>query len=233
MTARMEGGKGTSTRPLFATVAYAEAFGLGSIDVPEWDTAMLTRAIPGTEWRDALGCYPLTAFGPKPDLQGGRERLRAAGLVSVALVPDPLLSPSPDVLSAVFEICRPFKTHYLIDREAGPVHFVKNHRWSVRQAGKHCGFEVIDLRKNLEVWLALYRHTVTRHQATGMHDFAPAYFRALAEMPAVTALAARHDGEIVAIILWVRQGDIVYAHLEGGSQSALSHLCHLWPDRRG
>ena len=86
MTARMEGGKGTPTRPLFATVAYAEAFGLGSIDVPEWDTAMLTRAIPGTEWRDALGCYPLTAFGPKPDLQGGRDRLRAAGLVSVALV---------------------------------------------------------------------------------------------------------------------------------------------------
>ncbi len=216
----MERGKGTSTRPLFARVAYAEAFGLGSMDVPEWETALLTRTIPGTERCDALGSYPLTAFGPEPDLQGGRERLRAAGLVSVALVPDPLLSPSPHVLSAVFEICRPFKTHYLIDREAGPVHFAKNHRWSVRQAGKHCGFEAIDLRKNLEVWLALYRHTVTRHQATGMHDFGPAYFRALAEMPAVTALAARHEGEIVAIILWVRQGDIVYAHLEGGSPSA-------------
>ena len=42
----------------------------------------------------------------------------------------------------------------------------------------------------------------------------------LAEMPAVTALAARHEGEIVAIILWVRSGDIVYAHLEGGSPAA-------------
>ena len=120
----------------------------------------------------------------------------------------------------MFEICRPFKTHYLIDREAGPVHFAKNHRWSVRQARKHCGFEVIALRENLEIWLALYRHTVARHQATGIHDFAPAYFRALAEMPAVTALAARHEGEIVAIILWVRNGDIVYAHLEGGSPAA-------------
>jgi len=220
MTARVEGCGGTSTRPLFATVAYAEAFGLGAIDVPEWQTALLTRSIPGTEWFDALCCYPLTVFGPEPDLEAGRERLRAAGLVSVALVPDPITSPSLHVFSAVFEICRPFKTHYLIDREAGPVHFAKNHRWSVRQARKHCGFEAIDLRENLEVWLALYRYTVARHQATGIHDFAPAYFRALAEMPAVTALAARHKGEIVAIILWVRHGDIVYAHLEGGSPAA-------------
>lgn len=207
-------------RPLFATVAYAEAFGLGTIDLPEWQTALLKRSIPGTEWFDALGCYPVTVFGTEPDLQAGRERLRAAGLVSMALVPDPITSPSPQVFSAVFEICRPFKTHYLIDREAGPVHFAKNHRWSVRQARKHCGFEAIALRENLEIWLALYRHTVARHQATGIHDFAPAYFRALAEMPAVTALAARHEGEIVAIILWVRNGDIVYAHLEGGSPAA-------------
>ena len=76
-------------RPLFATVAYAEAFGLGTIDLPEWQTALLKRSIPGTEWFDALGCYPLTVFGPEADLQAGRERLRAAGLVSVALVPDP------------------------------------------------------------------------------------------------------------------------------------------------
>lgn len=207
-------------RPLFATVAYAEAFGLGAIDLPEWQTALLSRSIPGTEWFDALGCYPLTVFGQRPDLAGGLERLREKGLVSVALVPDPLTTPSTELLSAAFDVCRSFKTHYLIDREAGPIRFAKNHRWSVRQAWKHCGFEAIDLRENLEVWLALYRHTVARHEATGIHNFAPAYFRALAEMPAVTALAARHEGEIVAIILWVRHGDIVYAHLEGGSPAA-------------
>ncbi len=207
-------------RPLFATVAYAEAFGLGAIDLPEWQTALLNRSIAGTEWFDALGCYPLTVFGQRADLVGGLERLRETGLVSVALVPDPLTSPPAEFLSAAFEICRPFKTHYLIDREAGPVHFAKNHRWSVRQAQKRCSFEQIDLAEYFEVWLALRRHTVARHQATGIHNFAPAYFRALAEMPAVTALAARHEGEIVAIILWVRQGDIVYAHLEGGSPAA-------------
>ncbi len=73
----MEGCEGTSTRPLFATVAYAEAFGLGSIDVPEWQTALLTRSIPGTEWFDALGCYPLTVFGRRRIYkQGGSDYAR-------------------------------------------------------------------------------------------------------------------------------------------------------------
>ena len=216
----MNGCEQSVTRPLFATVAYAEAFGLGTIDLPEWQTALLKRSIPGTEWFDALSCYPLTLFGQGADLAGGLERLRESGLVSVALVPDPLTSPPTESLSAAFEICRPFKTHYLIDRDAGPVHFAKNHRWSVRQAQKRCSFEQIDLAEYFEVWLELRRHTVARHQATGMHDFAAAYFRALAQMAAVTALAARHEGEIVAIILWVRNRDTVYAHLEGGSPAA-------------
>jgi hypothetical protein len=207
-------------RPLFARSEYAAAFGLGWMEVVEWQTAVLVRPIPATTYSDALSCYPLTVFGPDADLGAGLERLRQAGLVSIALVPDPLTSPAPEALAGAFELCRPFKTHYLIDREAGPVHFAKNHRWSVRQAGKHCGFEAIDLRENLEIWLALYRHTVARHQATGIYDFAPAYFRALAKMPEVTALAARHEGEIVAVILWVRDGDIVFAHLEGGSPAA-------------
>jgi hypothetical protein len=210
----------TSARPLYATLSYATAFGLGAIDVDEWQTALLTRAIPTSTWLDALGCYPLTVFGPSPDLQAGLERLRQAGLVSVALVPDPLTCPSPEVLAQAFEICRPFKTHYLIDREAGPVRFAKNHRWSVRKSYKSCSFEPVDLCENLDVWLKLYGHTVTRHGVTGIQAFGHSYFRQLAKMASVIALAARYQGEIVAMILWVRSGEIVYAHLEGGSPAA-------------
>jgi hypothetical protein len=216
----MDAGEQVLARPLFARLAYAEAFGLGAIDVPQWQTALLRRSIPSSEWNDALSCYPFTVFGPQPDLSAGLKRLTEAGLVSVALVPDPLHTPSLNSLRDVFEICRPFKTHYLIDREAGPVWFAKNHRWCVRQGQKRCQFEVIDLASNLDAWLALYAHTVRRHRIQGIHDFAPSYFRALAEMPEVTALAARHAGELIAVILWVRSGEIVYAHLEGGSPGA-------------
>jgi hypothetical protein len=216
----MDGLEGSLTRSLYATVDYAAAFGVGTIDVEEWRTALLTRPIPQTNWSDAQGCYPLVVFGKRPDLKAGLERLRQADLVSVALVPDPITSPSPETLADAFAICRPFKTHYLIDREVGPVCFAKNHRWSVRKGLKNCSFEPIDLRANLDIWQKLYDHTVSRHRVTGIQDFAPSYFRALARMPAVTALGARHQGEIVAIILWVRSGDIVYAHLEGGSPEA-------------
>ncbi|MEO7723165.1 MAG: GNAT family N-acetyltransferase [Chthoniobacterales bacterium] len=217
----MDGRAEIPARPLYARPAYAAAFGFGAIDVAPWGTALLTRAISLTNWSDALGCYPLTVFGPRPDLPAGLEQLRTEGLVSVALVPDPLTSPAPETLARAFEVCRPFKTHFLIDRETGPVRFTKNHRWSVRKSFQHCSFEQIDFGAHLALWQRLYQHTVARHEVTGIRDFAPAYFQELAKMPEVTALAARHQGEIVAIILWVRSGEIVYAHLEGGSPAAL------------
>jgi len=217
----MDGLERTPTRPLYATVAYAAAFGFGSIDVEEWETALLTRPTPQKSWSDALGCYPVAVFGQSPDLKAGLERLRQANLVSVALVVDPVTSPSPAALADAFPICRPFKTHYLMDREAGPVRFARNHRRSIRKSLKYCSFEPVDLRENLDLWQKLYGHTVARHHVTGIPAFAPSYFRALAGMPEVTALAARHHGDIVAITLWVRNGDIVYAHLKGGSPDAL------------
>lgn len=204
-------------RPLYARKDYADAFGLASIDVNEWNTALLVRPIPRSQWSDALGCYPLTALDPKADLRAGLERLRAADLVSVSLVPDPLMSPSPAQLAESFEICRPFKSHYLIDRDAGPVCFARTHRRMIRKAFKDCTFGPVDLRETLADWQRLYGHTVARHRVTGIQNFAPVYFAELAKMPEVIALAAQRHGQIIAMILWVRRGDIAYAHLEGCS----------------
>jgi Acetyltransferase (GNAT) domain len=204
-------------RSLYATTAYADAFGVGSIDVEEWQTALLVRPIPGSKWFDALGCYPLAVFGQNVDLRAGLERLRRADLVSVALVPDPLTGPSHAALADAFMICRPFKTHYLIDRKAGPVRFARTHRRMIRKAFKNCTFGPVDLLETLGDWQKLYAHTVARHSVTGIQNFAPSYFKELAKMPDVIALAAQRHGQIVAMILWVRSGDIVYAHLEGSS----------------
>lgn len=205
------------SRPLYGTVEYAAAFGLGWIDVVEWQTALLTRAIPRTSWHDGLGCYPLTVFGPRADLKAGLERLRHESLVSVALVPDPVTSPGPEVLANAFEVCRPFKTHYLVDRNAGPVRFARTHRRMIRKAIKDCTFGPVDLQVTLADWQRLYGHTVVRHGITGVQKFAPSYFEELARMPDVIALAAKHHGAIIAMILWVRSGEIAYAHLEGCS----------------
>ena len=205
------------SRPLYATVEYAAAFGVGWIDVAEWQTALLARPIPQTSWHDGFGCYPLTSFGARADLKAGLDRLRHESLVSVALVPDPVTSPDPHILAKTFEVCRPFKTHYLIDRDAGPVLFARTHRRMIRKAVKDCTFDRVNLQDTLGDWQRLYGHTVGRHGITGVQNFASSYFEELARMPDVIALAAKHHGEIIAMILWVRSGDIAYAHLEGCS----------------
>lgn len=205
------------SRPLYARKKYAAAFGFGSIDVEAWQTALLVRQIPDSDWRDALGCYPLAALHRDSDLREGLNYLRTSDLVSVALVPDPVTGPGFEVLTAAFEICRPFKTHYLIDRDAGPVCFARTHRRMIRKAVRDCTFGPVDLQETLADWLKLYGHTVTRHGITGIQNFAHPYFEELAKMPEVIALAAKRHEQIIAMILWVRSGDVAYAHLEGAS----------------
>ena len=200
-------------RSLYASSAYAQAFGFPILDLAEWQTALLRRPIPSTEWEDALGCYPLSLIHHGADLEGGLERLRAAGMVSVALVVDPVTGPSPAALSGVFPVCRPFKTHYLIDRAAGPAQFSATHRRWIRKASRECEVTPIHLRDSLGDWERLYRNTVERHAIAGLQNFSPAYFAALAGRPEVEAFCARVEEEIVAMALWVRSPEVVYYHL--------------------
>jgi len=203
----------TSPRPLYASVEYTRAFGFPIVDLPEWETAVLQRSIPATELKDALGCYPLCMIGQEANLQGGLERLRAAQLVSVSLVPDPLSSPSRETLAAAFPVCRPFKTHYLIDRAAGGAQLPATHRRWMRKALRECEVSAVRLRNSLGDWDRLYRGAVERHAITGLQKFSPNYFAALAELQGVEALAASLDREIVAMALWVQGHDVVYYHL--------------------
>jgi hypothetical protein len=200
-------------RPLYARIEYARAFGLATIDVPEWKTALLRRAIPSLDLEDALGCYPLCVIAPEADLESGLARLRAAGLVTVALVPDPVTGPALEVLSTAFPVCRFFKTHYLIDRAAGPVPPSASHQRWIRKALRECEVLPVRLLESLGDWARLYGATVERHAITGLQKFSPAYFAALAEMQEVEAVAARVDGKTVAMALWVRSQEVVYYHL--------------------
>ncbi len=199
-------------RPVYGRVEYAQAFGLPIIDVPEWNTAVLRRPIPASDFEDAIGCYPLSFIDPMSDLEAGLDRLRAAGLVTVSLVPNPLTSPDPDALAAAFAVCRPFKNHYLIDRSESQRISATHRRW-MRKALRECEVSRIRLRDALADWNRLYGGTIERHAIGGLQKFSPEYFAALAELPGIEAFAAFLAGEIVAMALWVDDEDIVYYHL--------------------
>jgi hypothetical protein len=210
--------KSVGERPLYASAGYARAFGLSILDVPEWRTSVLTRSISGSEWKDAIGCYPLSLIDRKADLEGGLERLRVAELVSVSLVPDPVTGPRPEALRAAFPLCRLFKKHYLIDRKAGPVRFAGTHRRWIRKALRECDITAVSLRSSLADWERLYQQTIERHAISGIQRFSHHYFAALSETPSVQAFGARVDGGIVAMALWVRSPGVTYYHL-GASNS--------------
>ena len=79
----------------------------------------------------------MAAFRPAtPTCDAGLAALTRADLVSLVLVPDPFASPPPDRLAAAFELCRPFKTHYLV--ETARREFSKHHRDRVRRGQRRC-----------------------------------------------------------------------------------------------
>jgi len=196
----------------------ARAYALGlahagrALAVPEWGAHVLIRpTADGGE--DALGVYPLAPFAPGADLAGGLAWLGDEGLISLALVPDPLTGPSPEALAAAFDLVRPFKTHLTIDPAAGAYAPSKHHRERIRRGQRRCRVEQGALAPWLADWTRLYRGLVEHRGVRGMADFGDGYFQALADEPALVAFAAVVDEVVVGMTLWFAHRGVVYNHL--------------------
>jgi hypothetical protein len=188
----------------YASDAYVRVFqdAAEPLWVPGWGAYVLTRELPGGGGRDALGVYPLQPFGPGADLRAGLDWLKGQGLVSIGVVPDPATAPPTAELEAAFGLCMPFKTHQLVDY-GRPVEFTKHHRGKIRRAHEKLSVEVVPLADNLDAWCGLYGNLVDRHDIGGLSAFSREAFARLAEVEGLTAVAARADGEIVSMHLWV------------------------------
>ena len=216
---------------LYASRAYAEALSEPEsvIEVPEWSGFLLRRPIDADR-ADAGGVYPMTVLPKDADLAGGLARLRSQDLVSLVLVPDPLLAPPTEALEQAFDLCRPFKTHFLIDRETAAFAPSKHHRDEIRRGLRRCQVDRVRLADHLPAWRDLYAGLVERRAVDGAADFAPSYFDHLAAAPDLAAFAARIEGEVVGMSLWFEAQGVVYYHLaavgpRGYAASASYALC--------
>lgn len=199
---------------LYASRLYAEALGdLGrTVRLDGWGGFVIARPTPGQAREDAMGAYPMAVIDPSADLGAGLAALRQLGLVSLVLVPDPLAGPPVDRLTAAFDLCRPFKTHYLIDVAAG-VEFSKHHRDRVRRGARRCRIERVCLADQLAVWRDLYAGLVNRKSIRGTADFTPGYFERLAQAPQIAAFAAFVGDAPAAMTLWFEHAGVAYNHL--------------------
>jgi hypothetical protein len=203
----------------YASAAYAASLShVGEpFAVPEWDSHILARPIPGVRARDAMGPYPLTVIGPQADLAAGLDRMALAGLVSAVLVVDDRLRPDPASLDQAFDAVRPFKSHHLHDRSLGPPAYGKHHRYELKRALARVEVAEIALSDHLAAWQGLYGDLVAKRGLSGLHAFPAAHHAALARLAGIRAFGAFVDGALVSAHIFVTHAGYAVSHLAASS----------------
>ncbi|MBN1902452.1 hypothetical protein JW926_14090 [Candidatus Sumerlaeota bacterium] len=182
--------------------------------LPESKGWILEREIPGFDYKDAMGCYPVFAcqnwYSIKEDLQ-----VLENNLVSLALVTDPFGNFDIQQLSEVFETFIEFKNHYISDLSEPIESFVrkKTQYQSLKALEKiqveHCE-KPYDYSED---WISIYDHLILRHQLKGIHRFSRKYFKQLLFLPEIDLFLARYDKQIVGGHIWIRTKEVGYSHL--------------------
>jgi hypothetical protein len=198
----------------YASDSYRNALDAGgatTLEVPPWDSYVV---LPGSQKKtgfvSATGPFPLASLDPNCDLRGGLSHLQSQGVSTVAIVTDPLWAPTVTELEAAFDTCRVFKSNFVIDMSLGKPRLRKRHRNRINNAKRCCETHIVSLSEYLDTWWSLYRVLVDRHEMS--QAFSKDYFKSLANMSQLTAIAAFVKDEIVSMSLWVRFEDIAYFH---------------------
>jgi hypothetical protein len=176
---------------------------------------VIRRNIPGTDYDDAMGCYPLFACGDWSRLHGDVENL-SRDLVTLSIVTDPFGNYDDKDLSRIFpDLCRPYKQHYVADLSRSPASYVSDHhKRNARKAFERiqvgiCG----DLMKYFEDWNTLYGNLIKRHDIVGMTTFSKESFQKQFQVPGMVALRAAEDDTTIGMLLWYNDERVAYYHL--------------------
>ncbi len=181
---------------------------------------ILERQIPGSLYRDAMGCYPLFACQDWSQLYADLQELEDE-LVSLALVTDPFGDYDVAYLHHCFgDRVIPFKQHYIIDLQR-PLDQIggKRRRKHGRRALRTVRVEVCDEPTRFaETWTSLYANLIERHRIKGIRAFSKTAFTKQLSIPGTVALQAIYEGTTVGAQLYFVQGDAVHCHLGASSQ---------------
>lgn len=185
----------------------------GGETVPLWGGHVMLREMPDGTGVDAASAYPMGGFAPVSDLTEGLGQLQARGAVSLSLVADPLNTPDPGALASRADTHRRLKTHYVIDREVGPFAPSKHHRAEIRRARRRVTVERVRLSEAMADWRGLYGNLVDRRGIGESARLDDRHFTALAADSQALVLAARQAERIVAMSIWLSDGEVAHNHL--------------------
>jgi Acetyltransferase (GNAT) domain len=185
---------------------------------------ILERPIPGTSYKDGMGCYPLFSCRDWFKLNEDLKELESE-LVSLVLVTDPFAAADHAYLERCFQIVRPFKRHLIADLSQDFEHFVnKHHRYYARASLRDLQVEISDEPvRYVNEWIELYANLVKRHSISGIRAFSEDSFRAQMQTPGMILVVGRLGGEIIGAHMIAIQGDVAYSHLAAFSDAAHRH----------
>jgi hypothetical protein len=201
----------------YAHPGYADSlaeFGLPRL-LPGCGGWLLQRSIPGGQYRDAMGCYPLFACRDWCRLAEDLDALVGQDLVSVVLVADPFGTGDEGLLRRCFDRVVPFKEHFVVDlTRPAPGSASTHHRRYSRRALREVIVERLERPVDFsDEWTMLYRGLVERHHIRGIPALSPTALSRQLAVPGMVVWRARRDGETVGATLWLQQGDVAYYHL--------------------
>ena len=175
---------------------------------------ILVRAISGTPYKDAMGCYPLFSCRNWERLHEDLEQV-GPDLVSLSLVTDPLSGVDPAYLNRCFDFVKPFKTHYIIDLIRPLESFIgKVHRKNARKTLELMDVEIcMEPAEYLDEWIKLYENLISKHNMKGINAFSPECFKIQLAMPGMVMFLARREREIIGATLVLKQEKAAYFHL--------------------
>ncbi|WP_372845225.1 GNAT family N-acetyltransferase [Pontiella sp.] len=184
------------------------------IHLPRCGGYLLRRAIPGTGFFDAMGCYPLFFCRDWKQLCDDLEELPPE-IISVSLVADPYGHYSPDELEQCFEVVNPFKVHYVVDLELPQERIGSDHHR--KQALASLDDIQVEVCKDppgfAEKWTEIYQTLARRHNIHGIRAFSQTAFEQQLAMPEIEVLLAFLGDEIIGAQLYFVQDDVVHCHL--------------------
>ena len=175
----------------------------------------MERQIPGTPYRDAMGCYPLFTCKDWSKLAEDVQELEG-DLVSLALVTDPFGEFNPTSLEGIFkDRVIPFKEHFIVDLNQSITDFVcAHHRRNVKKAQEKITVEVCEEPMDwIDKWVELYSNLIVRHNIKGLTGFSVSTFIRQFQVPGIVVFRADYMGKPVGLLIWYTQNNIGYYHL--------------------
>jgi hypothetical protein len=208
---------GTPKLPGYLSPDYGRSFApFGPIvTLPQSGLQLLQRPIGNGQF-DLTGLYPYSMCPNWCKLALDMDFLHNSGAVSVVFVGDPFETPKIADHLVNWHLCRPFKTHFIVDLQTNWRQLLpKETRRNSRRALELQSIKTVtsDPAYAPDLW-ALYQTTISRFKLTGIQRLSPEVIQAQLAIEGSVLVLGRDDTGITGAMTAFCHGATANAHIE-------------------